>query len=69
MRFCNAKLFHPLFETSQIVTLSLASPIQVFPQRPDGVEIEHIETVEVAIYTEVIIVSSQFCVPRFEQFW
>jgi hypothetical protein len=44
VRFCNAKLFHQLFETSQIVTLSLATPIQVLPQRTDGMEIERIET-------------------------
>ena len=54
--FSNAKPFHQLIKANPIVTLTLAAPIEKFPQRPDGIKIERIETRQVAIYTEVIIV-------------
>jgi hypothetical protein len=69
MRFSNAKLLNQLNKANPIVTLSLAALVQVFPQRSDCMEIERIETGQVAIYTEVIIVPAQFCVQCFEQFW
>ena len=67
--FCNAKPFHQLIETKPIVTLALAALIEVFPQRPDGMKKERIEAGQVAINPEVVIVPTQFCVQRLEQFW
>lgn len=67
--FSDVKPLHQLIEANPIVTLALTAPIEKFPQRPDGIEIERIETGKVAIYTEIIIVPAQFCVQCFEQFW
>jgi hypothetical protein len=53
--FSNAKPFHQLIKANPIVTLTLAAPIEKFPQRSDGIEIERIETGQVSIYTEVIV--------------
>ena len=50
--FSNVKPFHQLFKANPIVTLALTAPIEKFPQRPDSIEIERIETGQVAIYTE-----------------
>jgi hypothetical protein len=42
MWFSNVKPFHQLIKDNPIVTLALAAPIEKFPQRSDGIEIERI---------------------------
>jgi len=42
--FGNVKPFHQLIEAKPIVTLALTAQIEKFPQRPDGIKIERIET-------------------------
>jgi hypothetical protein len=68
-RFSNVKLLHQLIEAKPIVTLALTAPIEKFPQRPDGIKIERIETGQVAIDAKVIVVPAQFRVQCEEQFW
>jgi len=67
--FSNVKLFHQLIEANPIITLALTAPIEIFPQRPDGIKIERIETGQVAINTKVIVVPAQFRVQCFELVW
>jgi len=66
--FSNAEQFHQLIKAKPIVTLTLTAPIKKFPQRPDGIEIERIETGEIAIYAKIIIVPTQFHIQCLEQF-
>ena len=67
IRIEKAKLRDELIEARPIIALALTTTVQVFENRLDDSKLKFSKTVQIAIDTEVIEITTQFSIEHFEK--